>query len=313
RTRMRQLPAGLAESLLADTSRAAVRRAGLLLLDEPDPVRRLPIVLRAAADPDPRLARRAVDAVLRTVREFQPQPGKSLLAEPVPLDVPPGRAHELLELAEAAAPRLPLRPRQALHELLAPTAPFTELLRVRHGLGYGTRSPLFVVEATFGARDPRETAARMREVMLAVLPYAAGPAAGWPADDAWPAILPDWFVARCTPEHPAPEDPAAEGPVVEGREPGWLDRWRGPRWRERGAGTGAGSAVDATAGWRLLDWVGLFDPEGGAGVRSWRWWDVECGSRTGRLRITVDGHPYGGGAALRWLVEAAGGHDVELP
>ncbi|MFG2822188.1 hypothetical protein ACGFX4_22500 [Kitasatospora sp. NPDC048365] len=59
-----ELPDGLARSLLADENRTAVRRAGYRLLHEPDPVARLLVHLRVAADPDPRLAvRAAADAV----------------------------------------------------------------------------------------------------------------------------------------------------------------------------------------------------------------------------------------------------------
>ncbi|ADI05317.1 hypothetical protein SBI_02196 [Streptomyces bingchenggensis BCW-1] len=34
---------------------------------------------------------------------------------------------------------------------------------------------------------------------------------------------------------------------------------------------------------------------------------------TGWVRVGVDGHPYGGRRALLWLIEAAGGYDMDLP
>ncbi|WP_433890529.1 hypothetical protein [Streptomyces sp. CA-111067] len=69
RTVVGQLPDGLARSLLADRDRAAVRRAGFRLLNEPDPAERLRITLAIAeGDPDPRLAKRAADAAARQIR-----------------------------------------------------------------------------------------------------------------------------------------------------------------------------------------------------------------------------------------------------
>ena len=72
--------------------------------------------------------------------------------------------------------------------------------------------------------------------------------------------------------------------------------------------------TDAAADWRTLDWINLFDPDGAADSRSWRWWNGEVkGHDTGWVRFATDGHPYGGRAALQRLIEAAGGYDIELP
>lgn len=89
--------------------------------------------------------------------------------------------------------------------------------------------------------------------------------------------------------------------------------------------------TDAVADWQLLDWIGLFEPAEPekpaepAGTtdemtnemtngRSWRWWDGGVrGHSTGWVRFGTDGHPYGGRGALLWLIEAAGGYDVEIP
>ncbi|MGW5350364.1 hypothetical protein ACWERV_07580 [Streptomyces sp. NPDC004031] len=289
-TRTGQLPPGLGESLLADTSRVAVRRAGLRLLDARDPVRRLTALLRAAAGADPGVARSAADAAVRVVQQARPLTWHRRGGPHVPLEPTPEQAAELLELAETAT-RLHHGQRQILHELLAPTAPLTELLRVRHGLPDGARSPLLLVEATFRAPDAADVVARIRDVLLAVLPHTAGPPARWPADDAWPDLLPDWFTERCAP-------PADKG-TAEQRRAWWRVLGREQR------------AADVTAPWRLLDWLHFFDPRGGAEARGWRWWDVP--RHGGRVRFTTDGHPYGGGDALRWLITAAGGHDIDLP
>lgn len=298
-TRTGRLPAGLAESLLADTSRTAVRRAGLRLLDDRDPVRRLTVLLRAAAGPDPGVGRSAADAAVRVIQQARPLTWDWRRGPYVPLDPTPEQAAELLSLAEGAAARLHLRSRRILHEILAPMAPSTELLRLRHGVPQGARSPLLLARATFHAQDAEEVLARVREVLLTVLPYAAGPSAEWPADDAWPGLLPDWFTARCAPE----------GPVDEGAAARWLARWRGLGHGERAAEARA----HAAAPWQLLDWTGAFAPDGGAGERGWRWWDAHARAQEAWVRFTVDGHPYGGGGALRHLIEAAGGHDVDLP
>lgn len=303
RTRLGRLPAGLPASLLADRDRAAVRRAGYRLLDEPDAPRMLRTCLGIAADPDPRLAQWAADAAAVLIRGLHASPRRAGTSGAAPaFDPAPDERRELLALAEAAAARVPHRARQLLHERIAPTAPATELLRVRYGPHPDTRNPLMALEATFTAKDPRETVALMREVLRAVLPYAAGPAAGWPADDQWAQILPAWFVRRCAPEAPVRRSPTAAA--------GWHAWWNGLtlRQREREIRT------DADADWRLLDWINLFDPDGMAGSRTWRWWNSGVGGhRTGWVRFGTDGHPYGGRAALRWLIEAAGGYDIDLP
>jgi len=63
-------------------------------------------------------------------------------------------------------------------------------------------NPLLRWKATLHPQDPGETVALIREVLLAVLPFAAAPADEWPADNRWPDVLPAWFVQRCTPEAP---------------------------------------------------------------------------------------------------------------
>lgn len=312
RTCTGQLPAGLAESLLADRDRAAVRRAGYRLLDEPDPLRRLRTTLRLVADPDPRLARRAAEAAAALIRGFHTSPWRTESRRIVPaFDPSPDERRELLALAGAAAPHLPHRPRQLLLERLDTAAPTAELLRVRHGAHRDTANQLLGVEATFSARNPGETVTLMREVLLAVLPYAAGPADAWPADDRWPDILPGWFVRRCAPEaavRRGPEGP--EGPAHQDNVASWTAWWHGLTRQQ----IGTEAVTDAQADWRVLDWIDLFDPDGGADSRGWRWWDG--GVRpdgTGWVRFGTDGHPYGGRGALLWLIEAAGGYDVDLP
>lgn len=101
-TRTALLPAGLGESLLAGDSRAAVRRAGLRLLAEPDPVRRMGLLLRAASDPDARLRRKAAEAAAALVREVRPSHRRARQAPPLPFAPAPAQARELADLAAAA-------------------------------------------------------------------------------------------------------------------------------------------------------------------------------------------------------------------
>lgn len=151
----------------------------------------------------------------------------------------------------------------------------------------------------FTAKDPHATIEMMRKFLLAVLPYAADPTASWPTDDQWRGILPTWFVEHCAPEAPAHQGTAAGG----------LARWHGLA-RQRDTGT----TTDAVADRRPLDWINLFDPEGMADNRSWRWWDSRVSGRgTAWVRFGTDGHRCGGRDALLRLIEAAGGYDIELP
>jgi len=297
RSRIDQLPAGLADALLADRDRVAVRRAGYRLLHNADLIQRLRTSLTHAADPDPRLAKWAAGDAAAAVQSIHPSPWHT---RAVPAFNPtPGEKHVLLALAEAAT-TVPYRTRQLLQERFAPTAPATELLRVRYGPHPDTKNPLMDLEATFTADDPFQAVALMREVLLTILPHAAGPAADWPADEQWADILPDWFVQRCAPEAPARQGTAAD----------WIAWWRGLTQRQRETEM----RTDAVADWRVLDWINLFDPDGAADSRSWRWWNGGVRERgTGWVRFATDGHPYGGRPALFWLIEAAGGYDIKLP
>jgi hypothetical protein len=297
-TRIDQLPAGLAESLLADGERAVVRRAGYRLFNEPDLVRRLRTALTLVTDPDPRLARRATAEAATVSRTVHPSPWRT--KDTPDFDPAPHERNDLLSLAAAAGTALPHRTHQLLLERLDPTAPSTELIRVRYGPHPDINNPLLDLEATFTARDPHAAIALMREVMLAVLPYAADPGVPWPADEQWKDILPAWFVERCAPEVPA----------QPGTPTSWHAWWRGLTQQQRETEM----ATDAAADWRLLDWINLFDPDGMADGRNWRWWNSGVrGHRIGWVQFGTDGHPYGGGAALRWLIEAAGGYGIELP
>ncbi len=283
RTRTGRLPAGLAQSLLADRDRPTVRRAGYRLLDEPDPLRRLRTVLRAAADPDSRLALRAASDAAALIRGFHTSPWRARTRDVAPaLDPSPEERRELLALAEAAASRLTHRPRQLLWEQLDAAAPSAELLRVRYGPHPDTVNPLPELRAGFTARDPGATVDLVREVLLAVLPFAVRPADARPDDRPRPDVLPDWFVQHFT---------------------------------QRPSGSpGTSPGAEASPDRQLCAWLRHFVPGGAPGVRDWRWWDAGVGDRgTGWIRFGTDRRPYAGRPALLRLIEAAGGQDIDLP
>ncbi|MEU5027722.1 HEAT repeat domain-containing protein [Streptomyces milbemycinicus] len=297
-----ELPPGLAAALLTD-SRAVVRRAGHRLLSEPDPVARLRTLLSLAADPDPRLSARVASDITALAHGLHPRPGRPGHGRGVaPLDTTAEQRADLLTLTDAATAALPHRTRQLLYEGLDPTSWTAELLRARHGSHPDTVNPLLELRATYTSQDPWATAELIRDVLRTVLEHAAAPAGEWPAEDKWPTLLPEWFVQRCAPEPPPP--PERTDPAT------WLARWRGLTQRQRQA-----EAISAaTADWRLTAWLDLFDPDGLADSRSWRFWDSgTTTATTGWVRVGVDGHPYGGRGALLWLIEAAGGYDIDLP
>ncbi|MFJ8039354.1 HEAT repeat domain-containing protein [Kitasatospora sp. NPDC096147] len=116
RSRAAHLPSDLAADLLAEHDRPAVRRAGYLLLHEPDPVAHLARVLRLTTDPDPRLASWAATSAAHRARALFTS-GRHTLRPANPEE----RA-ALVPLAESAASALPPATRQLLRAALDPTA-----------------------------------------------------------------------------------------------------------------------------------------------------------------------------------------------
>ncbi|WP_198370196.1 hypothetical protein [Roseomonas rosulenta] len=125
--------------------------------------------------------------------------------------------------------------------------------------------------------------AKVREVMHAIL--LRDPEA-WPPEDAWPALLPGWFVAACLPERTA-EEMAAE-----------LAAWRA----RLDAGT------PEPMGWSVADFVWWFTPE----MRHWWWWSATTkGSDSFVLTLVADevDPPHD---ALLWLLRAAGATEASI-
>jgi hypothetical protein len=154
--------------------------------------------------------------------------------------------------------------------------PEIELRRLVDGPPFGRAQRLLAGYAAVCPRgDAVEVDRRCRAVLRAVLATQLGDdPAGWMgADDpGWSNLLPGWFVSACTP-----------------------------------AGTGLADQDD-DAPWELASWLYFFT--GGDDDRPWRWWSstVTAPDRL-HLDVEVDGWPVGWGA-LRWLVRAAGAHDL---
>lgn len=121
---------------------------------------------------------------------------------------------------------------------------------------------------------------RATEVLREVLGQSM---TGWPSDDSWPSILPEWFVERCAPAQ-TPEQVGA-----------WLAWWRKLSPKEQ-------MRVEAEQRWALLDWLDWFKP----GERQWYWWDtLPRDQATVSVAVEVDAWPFAWGA-LAWLFRAAG-------
>ncbi|WP_309140439.1 hypothetical protein [Streptomyces sp. PKU-EA00015] len=160
-----------------------------------------------------------------------------------------------------------------------------ELRRIRSGPEPDERA--FVVRVQFSADEPDLVIERARDVLGRVIEHVDP----WPAEEAWPQLLPPWFVQACAPERSP--DPSLDFATR-------LARWQAKTWDEK---------VAASQGpWRLSNWLYYFDPIDGEGDdRSWWWWDAaSSGPDTGWIDVATTGWPYGTGS-LYWLIEASGG------
>src|SRR5690349_21713120 len=86
-----------------------------------------------------------------------------------------------------------------------------ELRRIREGPAADERA--FLVRVFFSADDPAAVVERARDVLGRVIEQVER----WPAEEAWPELLPSWFVERCAPERSA--DPSWDFAA-------WLARWQ---------------------------------------------------------------------------------------
>jgi hypothetical protein len=136
------------------------------------------------------------------------------------------------------------------------------------------------------AGDADTVLRRSREVLEPVIHLQDG---AWPADHAWPRLLPAWFVRACAPETSDEENSA------------WLARWQELSPREQ-------ALEEATARWTLLNWIEWFRPE----ERQWFWWDAAAESPdVAVVEVEIAGWPVPLGS-LKWLLRAAGAVEVSV-
>jgi hypothetical protein len=121
---------------------------------------------------------------------------------------------------------------------------------------------------------------RVRDVLADIL--RQDPEA-WPDEDAWPALLPGWFVAACAPER-TPEQAAAD-----------LAAWR------ENLDAGRHGKVESRA-WSVADFVYWFTPE----MRNWWWWDATLTAPDAFALTLVADEVDPPRDALLWLLRAAG-------
>lgn len=141
----------------------------------------------------------------------------------------------------------------------------------------------------FASDDPTAVIKRAADVLTRVLERIDA----WPTDEAWPELLPRWFVDRCAPEHA--DDPSFDVTA-------WLERWRAMSPEEK--------AAESREPWRLSNWLYRFDPseDGDGDDRSW-WWNAGADEQgRGWIEVETTGWPFGTGS-LYWLIEASGGSD----
>lgn len=154
--------------------------------------------------------------------------------------------------------------------------------------------PRLLIRMVFDADEPLEVLETARKALSAVLQQVEA----WPADEAWSALLPSAFVARCAPELPEPENDVGPELIAE-----WEHRWKSLPMEEK--------LALAEGPWTLSDWLYYFDPsdDGRGHDRHWWWWDAGVDvPGQGWVKVATTGWPFEAGS-LYWLIEASGGRD----
>lgn len=146
-----------------------------------------------------------------------------------------------------------------------------------------TGSGLLVFEVKIEGYHLGQVISRAEEVLMIIDRQVA---MGWPADEKWREILPEWFVSSCAPEMTDQESEA------------WLKRWDAMPEEER-------AIEESLKIWSLLDWIYWMHPE----RRTWFWQGADASS--GRVRIGCESWPFPSGS-LFWLLKSAGAVTTEF-
>ncbi len=138
-----------------------------------------------------------------------------------------------------------------------------------HNLVHGETPSQLYAELRFQCDRPGDARAKVVSVMDLVL---EGQRKGWPDDDRWRGMLPEWLMSTL-------------------RE--YTDEEVAQALKDR--------SHWATLPWDFSSWVDRMRQ------RDWQWWSSRCEDRAGELTVyvLVAGHPYAIGA-LEHLFEAAG-------
>lgn len=140
----------------------------------------------------------------------------------------------------------------------------------------------FIARCTGDASDILE---RVKQILIIIDTESI---AGWPAEDEWKNILPNWFVSVCAPSRTREQ---AEQ---------WVTWWKTLPPDEQ-------ARVKKEKKWALDDWLYWMQPDN----RQWFWWDAKALEDVTSIvvAVEVDGWPFPWGA-LRWLFIAAGAIDL---
>jgi hypothetical protein len=162
--------------------------------------------------------------------------------------------------------------------------PEDELRLLAERPGPGAKAPAPGTEQVIAAGPAEEIVRRTVEVLRVVDEHSAD----WPDLDRWRSLLPDWFVAACSPEH-TPAEAAAEQERIRRLPPAEQ------------------AEAAANQGWTLSNWLYWLEPA----QRQWFWWNATTPSPdTVLIDIWIAGWPAPLGA-LDWLLRAAGATSVD--
>ncbi len=115
----------------------------------------------------------------------------------------------------------------------------------------------------------------------------------WPSETEWNQILPEWFIANCSPEKTIEEE---EEEVA---------RWRTLSRQEQ-------IIEEEKKAWSVMEWVSWFEPSDELqDGRYWFWWDAFIkSSKLLLVAVEVVDVPFPSGS-LDWLMRASGAIRVE--